>query len=151
MPQFEKHFTLEEARALLPAVRDLLQRVHRLLCEPILIEMDLEEMRPVHPMAERALSFSHEGPTAPDLALSQYLLPQTVEGRQDQANQILISLVDKGIVVQDVRRGLIDFPHLLHGKREVLLCYELADGERLGWYHDLHAGFVGRQPIPEDA
>ncbi|MCB2153447.1 DUF2203 domain-containing protein [bacterium] len=149
MTQFKKHFTVREAQELLPGVQALLRRIHNLLSQPILIEM--EEMRPVRPASERARSMVIEGPAAPDLPIDQLPLPRTVEGRHEEADKILRSMVERGILIQDVRRGLIDFPHMLYGEREVLLCYELADGDEIGWYHDLHAGFSGRQPIPLDA
>ena len=148
MSHFEKFFSIGEARELLPGVRALLLRVHRLLSEPVVIEMGGGEMRPVSSSSERALSFFSEGPSAQRLSLGELPLPQSVEGRHGEANKILMSLVDKGIVIQDVRRGLVDFPHLLHGEQEVLLCYELADGGELNWYHDLSSGYAGRQPIP---
>lgn len=60
---------------------------------------------------------------------------------------ILATMQGAGIVLQDVQRGLVDFPHL-HGGREILLCWELADGDELAHWHEVHAGFVGRQPWP---
>ena len=43
----------------------------------------------------------------------------------------------------------IDFPHLMED-REVFLCWELADGDTLGWYHEIKDGFRGRKPLPEE-
>ena len=46
---------------------------------------------------------------------------------------------------RDLDRGLIDFPALRDG-REVYLCW--IDGEDdIGFWHDLDAGFAGRQPL----
>jgi hypothetical protein len=43
--------------------------------------------------------------------------------------------------------GLVDFPARIDG-REVYLCWR-SDEERITWYHDIEAGFQGRQPIPQ--
>ena len=63
-------------------------------------------------------------------------------------NGMLHALIDQGIVIQDVERGLIDFPAWRAGQ-EVLLCYELRDGDRIGFWHPLEGGYSGRQPIDE--
>ena len=49
------------------------------------------------------------------------------------------------IVVRDIDRGLIDFP-ALHDGREVYLCWELGE-ERIGFWHELEAGYGGRRPL----
>ncbi len=50
-----------------------------------------------------------------------------------------------GCVIEMMDRGLVDFPHIKDG-REVLLCWQL-DEERVAYWHELEAGFAGRQPI----
>lgn len=63
-----------------------------------------------------------------------------------QALQTMLQqMADDGILVQDLDRGLIDFPHWRNGE-EVLLCYELAE-DAIGYWHDLERGFGGRQPL----
>ena len=48
-------------------------------------------------------------------------------------------------MLQDLHRGLIDFPALMSG-REVFLCWE--DGEEaVEFWHDLDAGYAGRERI----
>jgi hypothetical protein len=51
-----------------------------------------------------------------------------------------------GIQLKDYMRGLIDFPSLRDG-RIVLLCWYLGEGDRIEWWHDLEAGFAGRQSL----
>jgi len=51
-----------------------------------------------------------------------------------------------GAQIKDVNSGLVDFPSRLFG-REVLLCWRLGEDE-VGYWHDLEAGFAGRQPLP---
>ena len=51
-----------------------------------------------------------------------------------------------GIQLKDYERGLIDFPALRDG-RVVLLCWQMGEGDSLEWWHDVEAGFAGRQPL----
>ncbi len=51
-----------------------------------------------------------------------------------------------GVQLKDYERGLVDFPSLREG-RVVLLCWQLGEGDRIEWWHDLEAGFAGRQPL----
>ena len=51
-----------------------------------------------------------------------------------------------GVQLKDQTRGLIDFPSLRDG-RVVLLCWHLGEGDQIEWWHDIEAGFAGRQPL----
>ena len=59
--------------------------------------------------------------------------------------RLLAALTEVGIVVRDIDRGLIDFPAIIEG-REVYLCWQLGE-EEVGYWHELDAGFDGRQPL----
>ena len=54
-------------------------------------------------------------------------------------------LTDLGIEFKDYERGLVDFPGERGGK-PVYLCWQLGEPEVRFW-HDLDAGFLGRQPL----
>jgi hypothetical protein len=41
---------------------------------------------------------------------------------------------------------LIDFPAMRDG-RVVLLCWQLGEGEKIEWWHEVEEGFAGRQPL----
>lgn len=58
------------------------------------------------------------------------------------------TIADMGVEVKDLDAGLIDFPSVRRG-RGIYLCWKLGEGERIEWWHDLHAGFAGRRPIKE--
>jgi hypothetical protein len=52
---------------------------------------------------------------------------------------------ERGIVLRDLDRGLIDFPSIRE-EREVYLCW--VDGEPdIAFWHDLDAGYAGRRPL----
>ena len=53
-----------------------------------------------------------------------------------------------GVEPKSGTEGLVDFPALLDG-RKVYLCWKLGESRVLFW-HDLEAGFVGRQPLRPD-
>jgi hypothetical protein len=66
-------------------------------------------------------------------------------------------LIQEGIVAHGVRfpqggleHGLLDFPTTWHG-RWVFLCWRLGEPQ-VAWWHELDAGYQGREPItPEQA
>ena len=66
--------------------------------------------------------------------------------RNQLIRDLLDDLMNRGIVIQDIQRGLIDFPGYREDN-EVLLCYELNDGPEIMTWHGIHDGFSGRQPI----
>lgn len=49
------------------------------------------------------------------------------------------------IQIKDLDRGLLDFPAIIGGK-EVFLCWE-QDEEHVEFWHDLDAGYGGRERI----
>jgi len=50
-------------------------------------------------------------------------------------------------VLKDVDAGLVDFVGMRNG-REVYLCWRYGE-EEIGFWHELNAGFSGRQPVDE--
>ena len=53
-----------------------------------------------------------------------------------------------GIELKDHRKGLVDFPAELEG-RPIHLCWMHGEDAIAHW-HEVHAGFAGRRPIPDD-
>lgn len=51
-----------------------------------------------------------------------------------------------GIELKDYSRGLIDFP-TMRGGQVVLLCWQLGEGDEIEWWHEVEAGFIGRQRL----
>ena len=54
-----------------------------------------------------------------------------------------------GVELKDYFTGLIDFPCWMNG-HEVYLCWRLGEPE-VGHWHELDAGFAGRQKLMADA
>ena len=124
-----KLFTVEEANALLPSVREILQRIQRSRRRLTPFRADAKQAAE---KAERGGGGIHGG-----LAYAKILTSFTSE---------LAELEDLGVQLKDFDRGLIDFPSLRDG-RVVLLCWQLGEGDQLEWWHDVDAGFAGRTPL----
>ncbi len=54
---------------------------------------------------------------------------------------------DLGVILKDVDKGLCDFPYMKDG-RVVYLCWMLGE-DTIEFWHDIEAGFGGREPLDE--
>ena len=122
----ERHFTREEANALLPQLTAMLGQLRE-------AKDDLTDSE-----AHEALSEAAPGNGGGD------------EGRQVgvaflEVRRLLETIEQAGIVLRDIDRGLVDFPAMLDGD-EVYLCWELGEAE-VGYWHDLEGGYGGREPL----
>ena len=124
-----KLFTIDEANALLPEVRKILQNVRR-------SRRRLSAFR--HDAKLAAESADQGGGGVPGGLLYANLLTKFT--------QHLSELESMGVHLKDFDRGLIDFPSLRDG-RIVFLCWQLGEGDKLEWWHDVDAGFAGRTPL----
>jgi hypothetical protein len=124
--QFSKHYTLEEARALLPRIRQWLLTLES--CQLRLQEMDA-----------RVAALLKHGDDAGGEPVDQLI--KTLA----QCQQVLSEFRRRQIQVKDLRRGLLDFPALREG-REVFLCWE-KDEEDIEFWHDLETGYPGRERL----
>ena len=62
---------------------------------------------------------------------------------------LVMSQVRKmGVIVKDLDKGLIDFPHL-KDDHVVYLCWKLGE-ESIDFWHEIEAGFGGRERLSED-
>jgi hypothetical protein len=125
-------FTLDEARALLPEVRELAEAMR-------------DRKRAFN---ERARTMKRAGRSAggnghgPREALSaQTEAERLVQEIQDRVQR----LAAIGVEVKGIDEGIVDFPSEREG-RVVYLCWRIGEPDILFW-HELHAGFRGRQPL----
>jgi hypothetical protein len=124
-----KLFTIEEANSLLPSVRPIvksIQRSHRRLTS-------------FQTTANHAAAGAESGGGG------------MVQGPKYARLLVDLSLgagqlESLGVQLKDYSQGLIDFPSMRDG-RVVLLCWKADEGDELEWWHDLEAGFGGRQPL----
>ncbi len=127
-------FTLDEANALLPWLEDKLAGMipdrDRLAAEQ---ERLLELLR-------RRRSNGHSSSEEEILECKG-----EVDRLTQQLQEDLKEVTDRGILVRDLGRGLVDFPSRIEG-REVYLCW-LRGEERIDYWHETNMGFAGRQPL----
>jgi hypothetical protein len=124
--QFSKHYTRDEANALLPQIRVWLQQ----------LEVLRASLRKHDQRVESLLDAGTDrgGPTVNDWVRTMADIQHVLE--EFRKRQILI---------KDPDRGLIDFPAIMGG-REVFLCWESGEGN-VEYWHDLEAGYGGREPL----
>ena len=124
-----KLFTIDEANSLLPSVRPIvksIQRSHRRLTSFGKTAKHAAEG------AESGGGGMVQGPQYARLLIALSLGAGQLEGL--------------GVQLKDYSQGLIDFPSMRDG-RVVLLCWKADEGDQLEWWHDVEAGFSGRQPL----
>ena len=127
MAHFEKYFTVEEANALLPELRDLLLQLKTLRDQLV---VSWEQAMPVL----RAAPTNGGGKEAHPYLTDLYHL-----------NSRIRQLAQTGVQLKDVERGLVDFP-AWREDREVFLCWRLGE-EQVSYWHELETGFAGRKPL----
>ena len=124
--QFHKHYTRDEARTLLPEIRQWLKR--------------LAEQRIALEQQEKRLA----GLMAPGCDLGGNLVNLWVNALAE-IKDLLLEFHQREIQIKDLDRGLIDFPAII-GDKEVFLCWEQAE-EDVEFWHELDAGYAGREPL----
>src|SRR2546422_3857296 len=62
-------------------------------------------------------------------------------------NDYLLELEQIGCVFKGFDQGLVDFYGKLDGK-EIFWCWKVGE-DRIEHWHELEAGYAGRQPVPE--
>jgi hypothetical protein len=128
----DRLFTLDEALALLPVVRQLLSE----------IQAAKREMDERSAELNRLLSLTEgNGHLAADVASTR----QGVRMAGARLESLIAELDGIGVQLKGIEQGLVDFPSEREG-RTVLLCYLLGE-DTIAWWHELDTGFPGRQPL----
>lgn len=125
----ERYFTLQEANALIPWVREKLffcREANRFM------KSEIKRMRKKGALKKGAAL--DNTPLPPDYFKALWTLYKRMN-----------DVETAGIIVRDLETGLIDFPCLAEG-RTVFLCWRFGEG-RIDFWHEEDAGFAGRQPL----
>ena len=123
-----KLFTLDEANALLAVVAPKLAAIRDLYSR-------IEELRPEARAAAGASEFGGGMEGGTGYVNTLYNI-----------GKLTTEIHEEDIELKDHTRGLIDFP-AMRGDRIILLCWQLGEGDEIGWWHEVDAGFAGRQPL----
>ncbi len=124
-----KLFTLQEANDLLPTVRPLLLKIQSR-------HKQIASFREAAQAAAKSAEFGGGGMESGSIYVKCLY----------DLGKLTLELDGLGVQLKDYTRGLIDFPSMRDG-RVVLLCWQLGEDEQIEWWHEIEAGFAGRQPL----
>lgn len=124
--RFQKHYTVEEARALLPQLREWLKQLHQL-------------RRRLKQADERIGQMIAGGADAGGSSVNDQIKLLA------DFQKVIQEFSRREIQIKDLERGLIDFPAIIAG-REVFLCWEEEDDD-IEFWHDLDSGYAGRERL----
>lgn len=130
-PQEPRFFSYEEANRTLPLVR-------RVVDDIVAAHADLEPLIArfnALPADER-----QEGPGAE--------LQRELAKHAEAVETLVEELHELGCVFKGFREGLVDW-YSYYAGRPVFLCWKMGE-PAIEWWHQVDAGFVGRQPISEE-
>ena len=126
--QHTKHYSVEEARDLLPTLRNWFEEIDAL--SDRIRELD-------ETLASRTKQGEDLGGATPNQMIRDMARVHTILG----------NFQDRQIHIKDLQKGLVDFPALLD-EREVFLCWERTEPDITHW-HTLETGYADRKPLWE--
>ncbi len=126
-------FTLDEANSFLPRLTQLLPQI--------------QESKSKHDqLQEKVAEYTHL------MSSNGHIIEKELnEARQElvqatnEVNRLIERLQEMDCELKDIEQGLVDFRTEREG-REVYLCWKLGEPD-IRWWHELDAGFAGRQPL----
>ncbi len=126
-------FTLDEATALLPRLREILN--------------EMQEKKPqVDAIREEIVAMTKTASGNGHLASQDVRDKQkAAQGLIERLNELGAELRELGCELKGIDEGLIDFPSEREG-RTVYLCWKLGEDDITHW-HEIDTGFGGRQPL----
>jgi hypothetical protein len=138
--QSKKYFTVEEANQSLPLVKVIVSDIVQLYAD-------------IHDRKQRLMRVRHTPGTVQrdeETVYSEELeqIEQELEKDVQRLDGYVKEIQELGIELKNFETGLIDFYSMMNGK-EVYLCWKLGEPE-VGFWHDLEAGFSGRQQLLEE-
>ncbi len=120
-----KYFTVEEANIALATIRPLMNEIMQL-------RQEILAKQPVAwPAVEKAAG-NGGSKIASSIAMEFSRLDALVR-----------KILETGAEIKDLNTGLVDF-RSFREEREIYLCWKYGE-EQLSYWHDLDAGFAGRQ------
>lgn len=122
-----RYFTIEEANALLPQLRPLMSE---LLNRRGKVVEARHELVPILKQPHQDVG----GPAASEIVQDFIIIERLAK-----------KIRSFGCVIKDLNAGLVDFLSERDG-RDVYLCWRY-DEPGIEFYHELHTGFNGREPV----
>jgi hypothetical protein len=128
---FPRLFTVDEANALLPTLRPLIEQI-------------LESIRRLKSKSKVVIRSEKLDPEAPNL-MDRLRQDGEIARLVGQVKGWVEEIQSYGCLCKGVEQGLIDFPCLL-GAEVVFLCWQLGETS-VGHWHRIEDGFAGRRPL----
>jgi len=128
---FPRLFTVDEANALLPAVRTLTERIQ-------------ENIRRLRNQSKAIARHEHLDPEATDF-MDRLQRNNEIAQLVAEVKNCVEQIQSYGCICKGVEQGLIDFPCLL-GAEVVFLCWKLGE-TTVGHWHRIEDGFAGRRSL----
>lgn len=130
-----RYFTVPEAQALLPRLREALDALRRTRDEAMLKKTRIEMLWKRVEAGEAVLGA---------IGAEQ----QQLDALASRLSAIAQDVEKIGCVLRDVDAGLVDFPARVREGRTVFLCWRLGEPE-IAFWHGTGEGFAGRKPLTE--
>ena len=123
-----RFFSLEEANRTLPLVRRIAEDIRE----------GYQQLQPTLARYSGLPADQRREPVGRELKAE-------VDRRTAELEELVGELRELGCHFKGFDEGLVDW-YSLYAGRPVLLCWKLGEPE-IGWWHQVDAGFMGRQPI----
>jgi len=147
--QGQKTFNLDEARALIPTLREKLSSANDELLE---LSEHLQTANARYEQAEARLEKGDVAEDVEELRAARAEFQSAIEQLSKAQNTYLSRLnhwIDEitstGVILRDLRAGLLDFPAEENGL-QYLLCWKLDESD-IDFWHLENDGFQGRKPL----
>jgi hypothetical protein len=122
-----RYFTLEQANAVVQAIRPLLAEILEIR------QTILAQQPQIWPVVAKAAG--NGGNKDASLMVVEF----------QRLDALVREIYGTEAIIKDINTGLIDFLALRQG-HEVYLCWKYGEGE-IGFWHEIDGGFSGRQPL----
>jgi len=130
----DRHFTLQEARALVPWLQQVFDVIKPLQTELAGAKDHVRSL--MTRIQSNGGSRAEEGLEAATRVLHE---------AEDSIDEHAYAINERGIVLRSVEQGLVDFPSVRDG-RLIHLCWLAGEPDITHW-HEIDVGFAGRQPL----
>ena len=130
----DRLFTWDEANGLVPWLEEKFEAMAPLRAELVRQQEELLSL------LRRRRSNGHSS-SEEEISETERIVSHLTRRLQDAVAEI----TQRGILVRDIGRGLVDFPALRDGDT-VYLCWQRGEAS-IDWWHPTDTGFSGRQPL----
>ncbi|WP_256757739.1 DUF2203 domain-containing protein [Cohnella sp. WQ 127256] len=131
----DKIFTLSEAKAWLPQIKEELAALKELVARIEDQYLDLQKLKLIHKHSQ--VGDGKDG---------FFEVESRIDFMRMEAEMLIQNFGRKGVQLKMISPGLVDFPSLLNGE-EILLCWREGE-ETITHFHGWNDGFMGRKLLP---